>query len=163
MNILYVCTGNIFRSMSAEYLTKTYIQEQNITNLHISSAGTVASLQEPFPTTVERLWYYNTDPTPHIQRRITREILEDQDVVICMAEHHRTVVRELGYDAVLFNEIAYNKTEDLMDDTEYQEKYGIQDDLTPYIIKTVNYIHDAIPTIIENIKKKISYSNYTIS
>jgi len=36
-----------------------------------------------------------------------------------MAERHRTVVREFGYDAVLFNEIAYNLTSDVMDDTEY--------------------------------------------
>lgn len=46
-----------------------------------------------------------------------------------MAEHHRTVVRELGYDAVLFNEIAYGKSEDLMDDTEYGDKYGYDYDL----------------------------------
>jgi len=153
MNLLYICTWNIFRSMSAEYLTREYLNESQINWINVSSAGTVANIEEPFPTTVQRLNHYNCDPTPHHQTRVTREVLADKDIVICMSEHHRTVVRALWYDAVLFNEIAYDKTEDLMDDAEYQEKYWIQNDLWPYIIKIVDYIHDGIPLIIENIQK----------
>jgi hypothetical protein len=70
-----------------------------------------------------------------------------------MAERHRTVVRELGYYAVLFNEIAYWTTEDVMDDTEYWEKYGYDYDLWKYVDCIVDYIHDAVPYIVQNIQQ----------
>jgi protein-tyrosine-phosphatase len=36
MKILFVCTGNIFRSMSAEYLAAKYIKDNKINNIQIS-------------------------------------------------------------------------------------------------------------------------------
>lgn len=154
MNILYVCTWNIFRSMSAEYLTKKYIEDNNISELYISSAWTTARPQQPFPRTVERLYFYGCDPSHHQQRKISSEILADQDIIICMTEHHRQTVKELWFDAVLFNEIAYSKTENVLDDTEFMELHGPALNLEAYAKEIVDYIHDAIPNIIENIRKK---------
>jgi hypothetical protein len=74
-------------------------------------------------------------------------------LVICMSERHRTVVRELWYDAVLFNEIAYNISSDVMDDTEYEEKHWSNYNLSKYVDCIVDYIHDAIPYIVQNIQK----------
>lgn len=154
MNILYVCTWNIFRSMSAEYLTKKYISDNNISALTVSSVWTSACPQEPFPRTIERLNFYGCDPSLHKQTKITPEILAKQDVIICMAEHHRQTVRELWFDAVLFNEIAYNKSEDVLDDTEYMNQYGPDFELDDYVKTIVDYIHTSIPLIIEYIHKK---------
>ena len=155
MHILYVCTWNIFRSMSAEYLTRKYLDDHHITTISVSSAWTVAHPEPPFETTVTKLLSYGCDPSPHIQRKISPEILAEQDLIICMAEHHRQAVRDLGFDAVLFNEIAYGKSEDLMDDTEYGEAVG-NFDLEPFIIHTVEYIHEAIPIIIEKIEWELA-------
>jgi protein-tyrosine-phosphatase len=58
MKILFVCTGNIFRSMSAEYLAAKYIKDNKIKNIQISSAGTVAHPETPFSYTVKRLEKY---------------------------------------------------------------------------------------------------------
>ena len=154
MNILYVCTWNIFRSMSAEYLTKKYIDDNKITNFFISSAGTVATIDPPFDETLKRLALYGCDPSHHVQRKITQEILAAQDIIICMAEHHRQNVRALWFEAVLFNEIAYNTTEDVLDDGEYMQIHGPYLDLEEYVPTIVDYIHDAIPLIINNIVKK---------
>ncbi len=155
MNIIFICTWNIFRSMSAEYLTKQYLQENNIKWVIISSAGTTAEIQLPFPQTVERLKYYNCNPDKHIQRKINKEILEQQDIIICMAEHHKKAINELGFDAILFNEIAFNKNEDVMDEAEFYEKYWKIIELWKYVYQTVDYIHDSIPYIIQNSIKKI--------
>lgn len=95
MKILYICTGNIFRSMSAEYLSKKYIQDHQIKNFFVSSAGTSARPQRPFPRTLERLEFYGCDASGHKQTKISPELLTEQDLIICMAEHHRQRVNEL--------------------------------------------------------------------
>jgi len=95
MNILYVCTGNIFRSMSAEYITKKYIKDHHIPNISVSSAGTRARPEQPFPRTLEKLKTYGIDASAHQQTKISPELLAEQDIIVCMAEHHRQSVREL--------------------------------------------------------------------
>ena len=151
MNILYVCTWNIFRSMSAEYLTKKYILNNDIADLFVSSAWTIAHIEPPFPMTVERLTFYECDPSHHVQRKITQEILAAQDIIICMAEHHRQSVRKLWFETVLFNEIAYNTTEDVLDDSEYMQINWPDFDLDEYFTTIIDYIHDAVPFVIKNI------------
>lgn len=136
--------------MSAEYLTKKYLEDNAISKISVTSAWTSARPETPFIRTVERLKFYGCDPSGHQQRKISKEILEQQDLIICMSEHHRQSIQELWFDAVLFNEIAYNKNEDLLDDTEYMNQYGPNFDLEKYIVDIIDYIHDAIPNIIKN-------------
>lgn len=140
--------------MSAEYLSKKYIQEHAIENMVVGSAGTRARPEEPFPRTLERLHYYWCDASAHQQTKINPELLAEQDIIICMSEHHRQSIREIWFDAVLFNEIAYKKSEDVLDDVEYMNQYGPDFDIETYVYTIVDYIHDAIPSIIEHIRKK---------
>ena len=140
--------------MSAEYLSKKYIKDQIIWNITIGSAWTKARPELPFPRTLERLNVYWCDASVHQQRKISPEILEQQDLIICMAEHHRQSVNELWFEAVLFNEIAYGKSEDVLDDTEYMQINGPDIDLEDYVITIVDYIHEAIPHIMEQIVQK---------
>ena len=140
--------------MSAEYLSKKYLHDNNIENIYVSSAGTKARPEQPFSRTVERLAVYGCDVSDHQQRKISTELLAQQDLIVCMAEHHRQSVKELWFDAVLFNEIAYNKTEDLLDDTEYMNQYGPAFDLEDYVHTIIDYIYEAVPSIIKNILKK---------
>jgi len=53
----------------------------------------------------------------------------------------------------LFNEIAYNKTEDLLDDTEYMQINGPDIEIDEYVKTIIDYIHEAIPFIVKNIVK----------
>jgi protein-tyrosine phosphatase len=46
-SILFVCTGNIFRSLTAEYALKAMLDPRS--PIHVSSAGTVALLQAMHP------------------------------------------------------------------------------------------------------------------
>jgi len=139
--------------MSAEYLTKKYIEDNQIQNVSISSAGTTARPSKPFPRTLERLEFYGCDASQHKQTKVSNELLAQQDLIICMAEHHRQTVRELWYDAVLFNEIAYGKSEDVLDDTEYMNQHGPNIELDAYAYMIVDYLHEAIPSVVKNILK----------
>lgn len=138
--------------MAAEYLSRKYIEDNNIHSLSVSSAGTLVHSDHPFPRTLERLSFYGCDASQHQQRQINQEILWEQDLIICMAEHHRKSVNELWFDAVLFNEIAYEKSEDVLDDIEYMNQYWPAFELDDYIKIIVDYIHDAIPLVIKNIR-----------
>lgn len=149
MKLLFVCTGNIFRSMSAEYLAKKYIKDNNIKWIQISSAGTVANPENPFSYTIERLKKYWCDASNHKQTKLTEAVLKDKDFVICMAQHHLDKVKELWYEWVLFNFVAYWKNEDLMDEAEYATKYWSYWDLESYVNKTVDYIHDNMERVIK--------------
>jgi protein-tyrosine-phosphatase len=140
--------------MSAEYLTKKYIDDNAISNFFVSSAWTIAHIDLPFSMTVKRLAFYGCDPSHHIQRKITQEILAAQDIIICMAEHHRQSVNALWFEAVLFNEIAYNLTEDVLDDGEYMQINWPYLDIEEYVPTIIDYIHDAIPLIISTLIKK---------
>lgn len=140
--------------MSAEYLSRKYIEDHQIKNIFVSSAWTKARPESPFSRTLERLHHYWCDASGHKQTKISPELLAEQDLIICMAEHHRQSVNELWFEAVLFNEIAYGKTENVLDDTEYANQYWPDFDLDTYIYTIVDYLHDAIPFVIGNILKK---------
>lgn len=139
--------------MSAEYLTKKYLTDNGIENILVSSVWTTARPEIPFSRTLERLEFYGCDVSHHQQRKISPEILAEQDLIICMSEHHRKTVNALWFEAVLFNEIAYNKTEDLLDDTEYMQINGPDIEIDEYVKTIIDYIHEAIPFIVKNIVK----------
>jgi protein-tyrosine phosphatase len=68
-SILFVCTGNIFRSMTAEYALKAALGSQPA--YLVSSAGTEAMPQEMSSYLRQRLLERDLDPTGHRQRRVT--------------------------------------------------------------------------------------------
>lgn len=154
MNILFVCKGNIFRSMSAEYLMKYYVEKEGIEVMKISSAGTEANLQVAHPKTINRLQHYHCNPSNHIQRKINKEILQEQDLIICMGNNHKKIIEELWFHCKLFNELAYNKMKDVSDIEEFLAPGYTEQQKSDYIIKTIDYIHDAIPYLIEHIIQK---------
>lgn len=140
--------------MSAEYLMKTYLQEYNIQSINVSSAGTEANPEDANPTTIDRLHHYNCDPSKHIQRKISKEILEQQDIIICMWNNHKKITENLWFNCKLFNEIAYNKDTDVPDIEEFLAPGFTEQQKSDYIIKVIDYLYEAIPFLAENIIKK---------
>lgn len=139
--------------MSAEYLTKKHLEEIGMKAINVSSAGTEADLQTAHPTTITRLNYYHCDPSNHIQRKVSKEILEQQDLIICMGNNHKKIVEDLWFDCMLFNEVAFDTSTDVPDIEEFLAPWYTEQQKSDYIIKTVDYIHNAIPLLIEHIIK----------
>ena len=75
--------------------------------INVLSEDTEARPEHAYITTIECLNYYGCDPSNHIQRKISKEILEQQDLIICMGNNHREVIENMGFDCMLFNEIAF--------------------------------------------------------
>jgi len=149
-SILFVCTGNIFRSPTAELSFKKYLHDNGITGWKVGSAGTEAVEQPIHPATFAALLGLGIDASKHKQAKLTREMLDEYDVVVAMAQSHLDYMHdELGYDkALLFNDLAANKKESVNDigEGEHHHTFGT-DETTSQIEHTVRDIHEKIPAV----------------
>src|SRR3989344_876086 len=152
-SILFVCTGNVFRSVTAEYCLKQYLANQDITDWNIGSAGIVADEARIDPKTLEILRGFGIDATQHQQRRLTREILDSYDAIVGMAQNHIDFIKsEFNYRyAVLFNELFSNEKSSIWDiENEVKNYQTNRPGVEEKIERTVKEIHDKISTVFKN-------------
>ncbi|HBH81286.1 MAG TPA: hypothetical protein DDY39_15800, partial [Nitrospira sp.] len=71
-SILFVCTGNVFRSMAAEYALRA--QQEEPLAYYVESAGIEAKPQKVHPIILNRLRLKGTDPSAHTPRALTQEL-----------------------------------------------------------------------------------------
>lgn len=97
MRLLFVCTGNICRSPTAERLAYAYSAKLGIPCLEASSAGTRAvsgaGIQSEAAVVLRRL---GGDPTGFQARQITPRIASDADIVVAMTREQRETVLDLA-------------------------------------------------------------------
>ena len=101
--ILLVCTGNICRSPLAAALLQRALTERGVEGMDVSSAGTGAWDGAPvsegaYLVGLER----GLDLSAHRARLLTRDLIEEADLVLTMARHHRARVDELGGEGRVF-------------------------------------------------------------
>jgi len=102
-NVLLVCTGNICRSPLAEAMLLRTLKERGIEGVTVTSAGTGAwdgapASEGAYLVGLER----GLDLSGHRARLLTRELVEDADLILTMARHHRARVDELGGEGRVF-------------------------------------------------------------
>jgi protein-tyrosine phosphatase len=92
--ILFVCTGNICRSVTAEQLLKDKLKK---TGIRIQSAGTHALDNADMPPQAKQILNeLKVDPEPHLSKQLTPELLEQSQLVLtATAEHRSDVARTL--------------------------------------------------------------------
>jgi protein-tyrosine-phosphatase len=113
-SILFVCTGNIFRSMTAEYALKAVLDSRSPTR--VSSAGTVALPQAMHPAVRAYVVQRGIDPSHHHQRKVSAELLNVSDLVIAMSTDHQAFLFEtFQYRAPLFHDVCHGRSEPLLD------------------------------------------------
>jgi len=97
MRILFVCTGNICRSPTAERLSAGLAQQMSIPDFTAASAGLHAVIGHPVHrVAAEVLVRLGGDPTNFAARQLTPSIASDADLVLTMTAAHRTGVLELA-------------------------------------------------------------------
>jgi protein-tyrosine-phosphatase len=95
--VVLVCTGNICRSPLAEALLQAALKERGVEGVTVSSAGTGAwdgapASEGAYLVGLER----GLDLSGHRARLLTREVVDQADLILTMARHHRARVQELG-------------------------------------------------------------------
>lgn len=105
MRILFVCTGNTCRSPMAEGIARAVAAERGIADVVVASAGAGAN---PFPPGVPMpeigasdgallvAMEHGIDLGAHRARPLTRDLVDEADLVLAMGERHLTRVHELG-------------------------------------------------------------------
>ena len=84
--ILVVCVGNICRSPTVEALLKSRLAHRGI---DVSSAGLGALVDKPMDSTaLEVLREHGGDHPDHKGRQLTREMLQQADIVLTMEKRH---------------------------------------------------------------------------
>jgi protein-tyrosine-phosphatase len=96
-NVLLVCTGNICRSPLAEALLVRTLKQRGIERIAVTSAGTGAwdgapASEGAYLVGLER----GLDLSGHRARLLTRELVDQANLILTMARHHRARVDELG-------------------------------------------------------------------
>lgn len=152
MKVLFVCTGNIFRSMSAEYCLKEHLKREGIRDVEVSSAGTIADIQKMDDAVLSTLVSMGINPLEHKQRKINEELIEESDLIVAMSTDHQDFIREnFGIDVPLFNEICHNEKTAILDNWEAVPNYHTnKEEGAKYNTQTVLYIKDSIPLFYEN-------------
>jgi protein arginine phosphatase len=101
-HVLFVCTGNICRSPLAASLLERALKDRHL-EVEVTSAGTGAwdgapASEGAYLVGLER----GLDLSGHRARLLTRELVEEADLILTMARHHRARVDELGGEGKVF-------------------------------------------------------------
>lgn len=101
--VLFVCTGNIFRSLTAEHGLRHALDGR--AGIHVSSAGTVDFSHVVRPNVRDYLRSKGFDVSRHRRRTLTQAMLAESRLVIAMSTDHREYLqRRFGHSAPLYLE-----------------------------------------------------------
>jgi len=95
MNILFVCSANICRSFLAEMLTRNEVEEGNVTNLSVASAGLFAQPgSPPDPEMVQYLSEIGVSIHEHQSKQLEKEDVDWADHILVMEKAHAKIIGE---------------------------------------------------------------------
>ena len=148
IGVLFVCTQNVFRSMSAQKLLQKHLIEKQDRRFSIGSAGTEASPDSPYRYTLDKLKALGVSSFSHAQSKVSAPLLSRQHVVICMTRAHQEhLKRHFQRESTLFNQLGHGTISDLEDDVESAACYQGADYLQVFVENTVSRIDAGIPNI----------------
>ena len=112
--ILFICSGNIFRSMTAEYALRARLGAD--TDIRVRSAGLIEAPHEIVSFVEDYLTTKGLDVSRHQPTKLTRATLDVAGLAVAMGtEHRQQLVETSDHRAALFSEIAYGTEEPLLD------------------------------------------------
>ena len=151
--ILFVCTGNIFRSLAAEYALRRELGDA----VAVSSAGTDDYPHVVRPNVRDYLLAKGLDARAHRRRTVTREILAGAELVIAMSTDHQRFLREKFHlQAPVFLEACGGACEALPDIEEVVPDYRTNmAAVDAHVRKTIDTIIELTPRLAASLQARI--------
>lgn len=152
-SILFVCTGNIFRSLVAEHALKAYLGKDS--HYLVGSAGIDARPQPVHPFVRGLLLGKGADVTGHVQRQLTQALLDETVLLVAMSLDHRDAIRQrFGREVRLFNEVSYGRESAILDLHEALPQWQESPEAAKaYVTGIIDYIWAAIPSLVERLPR----------
>ncbi len=147
-SILFVCTGNIFRSMVAEYALHAQFGTGH--PYRVESAGIEAKPQIIHPVIRARLVQKGIDPVEHVQRKLTQELIDRVDLIIAMGHDHREWIQQrFGCKVPLFNQVSFGMEVPILDLHEALPNWEHDMEAArAYVESVVDHIWGAAPALV---------------
>lgn len=145
--ILFICTDNIGRSLTAKYLFEDWIRKNGRGDIEISSAGTHANsdISSFAMDHISKLRAMGVDASGHVRTQLTREILLKHDLSIVMDEEQQAWVRDMFNIRIpLYNEIYKDEKSSVRISVP-----GMTEAMGERLGKMVDYIAESIPVMME--------------
>lgn len=154
-SILFVCSGNVFRSMTAEYALRELLPAEGL--ISVSSAGIEARHFKVRPEVSSYLLSRGYDVSGHVPRRITKELIEQSTFTVAMSLNHRDYIRtNYGIAVPLFNGFCFDRDEALLDvDEMYTDWEQKEDQSRRYIRSVIDYLIDSMPRFYHRLQQKL--------
>lgn len=87
--ILTVCTGNLCRSPMAEYVLQSKLNQAGVIDVLVESAGIIAYDGDPAAArAIEEMERHGIDMTGHRTRRLTREMIDEAELILVAEKGH---------------------------------------------------------------------------
>lgn len=156
-SILFVCTGNTFRSMSAEIAFKKYLADNKIGGWKVGSAGIVAEKKPINPKTLAVLAKIGVKIGNRKPVKLNEKMLRDYDIVVCLAENQLDFLNsKFGYkSALLFNELAEGKKVSIWDvEDDVKDHKTNKKAVEKKIERTINEIFQKTPRLFKNASER---------
>ena len=151
--IVFVCTGNIFRSLTAEYALRRELGAQSA--IAVASAGTDDYPHVVRPNVRDYLLAKGLDVRAHRRRTLTREILAPAELVIAMSTDHQRFLHErFGLRAPVFLEACGGACEALPDIEEVVLDYRTNAAaVEAHVRKTIDIVLELTPRLARRVQE----------
>lgn len=147
-SILFVCTGNVFRSMAAEYALRAQSGPQSC--YRVESAGIKASPQSVPLVVCTPLIQKGIDPSAHIPQALTKGLIDRVDLIIAMSLNHREFIqRQFGLTVPLFNEVSFGEDTPILDLHEALPDWERDiNEARAYVESVIDHIWESVPALL---------------
>lgn len=147
--ILFLCSDNFTRSVTAEFCLKDFLKKNAINSIKVFSAGTNANsdISKMYSTHFETMGKLGVDHSDFKRTQITKELINDVDMVLGMGKEHLDFVEEnFKISIPLFNEYVYGEKTSIV-----VSKPDSDENIHKQISDMVKYIYDSMPMLYKRI------------